>query len=59
MNIRDRIHRYERAEITIVALHEKKTKKNYNIYSLVELCPLAQSKQWSENMIFTDLVYEP
>ena len=44
MNIRDRIHRYERAEITIVALHEKKTKKNYNIYSLVELCPFGQMK---------------
>ena len=44
MNIKDRISRYERAEITIVALHEKKTKKNYNIYSLVELCPFGQMK---------------
>lgn len=44
MNIKDKAKQYERAEITIVALHEGKTGKKYNIYSLVELCPDGQMK---------------
>lgn len=44
MDILQKALQYERAEITIVALHEKKSKKYYNIYSLVELCPVGQLK---------------
>lgn len=42
--IKEKAKRYERAEITIVALHERKTDIKYNIYSLVELCPTGQLK---------------
>lgn len=44
MDILQKALQYERAEITIVALHDKKSKKYYNIYSVVELCPVGQLK---------------
>lgn len=44
MDILEKASQYERVEITIVALHEKRADKYYNIYSVVELCPAGQLK---------------
>ena len=44
MDIKEKATRYERAEITIVALNKKETDKYYNLYSVVELCPKDQMK---------------
>lgn len=44
MDILEKASQYERVEITIVALHEKRDDKYYNIYSVVELCPAGQLK---------------
>ena len=44
MRLYDKLSRYSRTEITIVALHDRKENKYYNIYSVVELCTADQIK---------------
>lgn len=44
MYIEERANLYERAELTIVALMDQKSRRFYNVYSVVELCPKGQLK---------------
>ena len=43
-DIKNKLCHYYRAEVTIVALNEKATKKFFNIYSVVEFCTKDQMK---------------
>ncbi|MCI1751027.1 MAG: VPA1262 family N-terminal domain-containing protein [Megasphaera cerevisiae] len=44
MCIEKRASLYERAELTIVALMDRKSQRFYNVYSVIELCPKDQLK---------------
>ena len=42
MELEERCQRYERAELTVISLTVPGDRKKYNLYSLLEMCPVSQ-----------------